>query len=79
MIENQKTITIFGTSNASPEDEIFQLAERIGHILAENGFTIANGGYGGTMLAAAKAKRKKASQAGIIIKKCYLEPKSHNK
>jgi len=58
MIENQKTITIFGTSNASPDDETFQLAEKIGHILAENGFTIANGGYGGTMLAAAKGAVK---------------------
>ena len=52
--ENQKTIAIFGTSNTSDGDEIFQLAEKVGRILAENGFTIANGGYGGTMLAAAK-------------------------
>lgn len=58
--ENQKTITIFGTSNASAADEIFQLAEKIGRILAENGFTIANGGYGGTMLATAQG----ASEAG---------------
>jgi uncharacterized protein (TIGR00730 family) len=54
MYDNTRLITIFGTSNASPGDEIFQLAERIGRTLAENGFTIANGGYGGTMLAAAK-------------------------
>ena len=52
--ENQKIITIFGASSAAADDEIFQLAEKIGQILAENGFTIANGGYGGTMMAAAK-------------------------
>jgi uncharacterized protein (TIGR00730 family) len=54
MNETKKTITIFGTSNALPDDEIFQLAETTGNMLAENGLTIANGGYGGTMLAAAK-------------------------
>lgn len=56
--ENQKTITIFGTSNVSEGNEIFELAEDIGRLLAENGFTIANGGYGGTMLAAAKGAAK---------------------
>ena len=54
MYDNTRVITIFGTSNASDGDETFQLAEEIGRLLAENGFTIANGGYGGTMLAAAK-------------------------
>lgn len=56
----QKTIAIFGTGNASDGDETFELAEKTGRLLAENGFIIANGGYGGTMLAAAKG----AAQAG---------------
>ena len=33
---------------------MFELAESVGRLLAENGLTLANGGYGGTMLAAAK-------------------------
>ena len=49
-----KTITIFGTSKAEPGDRIFEMAETLGRLLAKSGFTIANGGYGGTMLAAAK-------------------------
>jgi uncharacterized protein (TIGR00725 family) len=49
-----KIITIFGTGRAKSSDEIFNLAFRTGRLLAEAGFTIANGGYGGTMLAAAK-------------------------
>ena len=56
--KSKPVITIFGTSNAAAGDEIFQLAERIGQTLAGNGFTIANGGYGGTMLAAAKGAAK---------------------
>ncbi len=51
---NKRTITIFGTGRAKAGDSVFELAERTGKLLAEAGFTIANGGYGGTMLAAAK-------------------------
>ncbi len=51
---NQKIITIFGTSKAKEGDEIFQLAYELGRLCAEAGFTIANGGYKGTMMAAAK-------------------------
>ena len=49
-----KLVTIFGTSKAAEGDVVFDLAETLGRLLAENGFTIANGGYGGTMLAGAK-------------------------
>ena len=51
---NSKIVTVFGTSKAQSVDAVFQLAETLGRLLAENGFTIANGGYGGTMLATAK-------------------------
>ena len=50
----EKTITVFGTSKAQPMGAVFQLAETLGRLLVENGFMIANGGYGGTMLATAK-------------------------
>ena len=54
MRKNSKIVTVFGTSKAQSVDAVFQLAETLGRLLAENGFTIANGGYGGTMLATAK-------------------------
>jgi len=56
MSENKakKIITVFGTSKAAEGDAVFESAESLGRLLAKNGFTIANGGYGGTMLAAAK-------------------------
>jgi len=53
-----KIITIFGTGRAKSGEEIFDLAQRTGRLLAEAGFVIANGGYGGTMLAAAKGARE---------------------
>jgi uncharacterized protein (TIGR00730 family) len=51
---SEKIVTIFGTGRARPGDAIFTLAYETGMTLAEAGFVIANGGYGGTMLAAAK-------------------------
>jgi len=51
---SKKIITIFGTSRARPGDSTFTLAYETGALLAKAGFTVANGGYGGTMLAAAK-------------------------
>ena len=57
---NKKTVTIFGTSKAGEGDSAYMLAYETGRLLAQAGFTIANGGYGGTMLAAAKG----ASEAG---------------
>ncbi len=57
---DEKTITIFGTGKAKPGDSAYVMAHETGKLLAQAGFTIANGGYGGTMLAAAKG----AAQAG---------------
>ena len=61
---NQHIITIFGTAGAAADDEVFKTAYETGKALAQRGFIIANGGYGGTMLAAAKG----AAQAnGSVI------------
>jgi len=57
---SEKIITIFGTATAISGDPTYVVAYEIGKLLAEAGFTIANGGYGGTMLASAKG----ASEAG---------------
>ena len=65
----QKVITIFGTSKAKDGDKVFNLAYEFGKLCAEAGFTIANGGYGGTMLAAAKgAKNAGGKIIGITCK-----------
>ena len=57
---SSKTVTVFGTSRASAGDPVYSLALETGRLLASAGFAIANGGYGGTMLAAAEG----ASGAG---------------
>lgn len=54
------TVAIFGTSRARVGDSAYNFAMETGTLLARAGFTIANGGYGGTMLAAARG----AAEAG---------------
>jgi hypothetical protein len=73
----EKVITIFGTARAKPGDRIYKLAEQTGKLLAQAGLTIANGGYGGTMLAAAKG----AAEAGgeVIGVTCSAFERTANK
>ncbi|MBA7479499.1 putative cytokinin riboside 5'-monophosphate phosphoribohydrolase [subsurface metagenome] len=61
---SERIITIFGTGRAKLGDTAYTLAYSLGRLLAEAGFSIANGGYGGTMLAAAKGT---AEAGGNII------------
>jgi uncharacterized protein (TIGR00730 family) len=57
---NEKIIAVFGTGRAKHDDSAYTLAYETGKVLAQAGFAIANGGYGGTMEAAAKG----AAEAG---------------
>ncbi len=53
-------ISVFGSSMPEPESEAYQEARRLGFLLAEAGFTVATGGYGGTMAAVSRG----ASEGG---------------
>jgi len=46
-------IAVFGSGSAKQGEPLWQLAYDCGHCLAQAGFTVVNGGYGGTMLASA--------------------------
>lgn len=51
-------VSIFGSTRVKPEDEIYAKAERIGELLAQNGFAIITGGGPGVMEAANKGASK---------------------
>ena len=53
-------VAVFGSGSAPPDHPLLAEAERLGRLLAEAGFTLMNGGYGGTMEAASRG----AQQAG---------------
>ncbi|MHC4743132.1 MAG: LOG family protein [Planctomycetota bacterium] len=57
---DERIVAVFGTGRAKAGDSAYELAYEVGRELAAAGFTIVNGGYGGTMLAASKG----ASEAG---------------
>jgi uncharacterized protein (TIGR00730 family) len=47
-------VSVFGSTRIKPGDEVYQKAEQIGKLLAENGFAVITGGGPGTMEAANK-------------------------
>lgn len=56
------TVTLFGSGEGAPE--AWEFAEELGRRIAERGWILKNGGYGGTMAAAARGAR---SAGGCVI------------
>ena len=56
--QQQKTIVIFGSSAPDPDSPNYIQALDLGKSLARAGYTIANGGYSGTMAATAQGAKK---------------------
>ena len=51
---DRSIITVFGSSAPQEIEPAYQSAYRLGRVLAGAGWTVCNGGYGGTMEAAAR-------------------------
>jgi uncharacterized protein (TIGR00730 family) len=51
MTTEQKIISIFGSSAPQPGSSDYESARTVGHLLAEAGFVVQTGGYGGIMAA----------------------------
>jgi len=56
-------IVIFGSSQPQPGSIEYKRAYQLGRILGQAGYEIANGGYGGTMAAAAHGAQEAGSKA----------------
>ncbi|HNX26972.1 MAG TPA: LOG family protein [Phycisphaerae bacterium] len=62
-----KIISVFGANDGQSGDEAYEQARSVGKFLAERGYAIANGGYGGTMQAAAAgAKSAGGTTYGVV-------------
>jgi hypothetical protein len=53
-----KTVTVFGSSLPGEGSEAYVEAQRLGRLLAEAGYALCNGGYGGLMEATARGARE---------------------
>ncbi len=61
-------ITVFGSADPQPGDPLWATAESLGRALAQAGFDLVNGGYGGTMEAVARgAQHAGARVTGIVV------------
>ncbi len=49
---------MFGSSRPAPGSEAYETARQLGELLARAGFTVATGGYGGTMEAVSRGARE---------------------
>ncbi|MHC4131492.1 MAG: LOG family protein [Planctomycetota bacterium] len=75
---NEKIITIFGSGRVKPEQKAYTLAYELGLLLAEAGFVIANGGYGGTMLAAAKGANQAEGKVIAVTCSAFEKTKANS-
>ena len=62
-------VTVFGSSRPAAGTEAYETARRLGELLARAGFTVATGGYGGTMEAVSRGAREAGGHViGVTIK-----------
>jgi uncharacterized protein (TIGR00725 family) len=54
---NEKIVTVFGSSRPKAGDADYEEACTLGEVLAENGFAVCTGGYGGVMEAASRGAK----------------------
>jgi len=47
--QGRKIVTVFGAGAPPPESPVYAEARAMGHLLAEAGYAVATGGYGGVM------------------------------
>ena len=57
-----KTITVYGSSQVTPEHEVYRDAVRIGQALARAGYAVMSGGYFGVMEAVSKGAKMAGGQ-----------------
>src|SRR5918992_118966 len=71
----ERIVTIFGGSKCSRESEEYGHAQRVGELLAAQGFTICTGGYLGVMEGASRGARESGGRVlGIVMNEFKSEP-----
>jgi len=61
-IAANNVVSVFGSNEPRAGEQAYRTARAVGRRLAELGFTVANGGYGGTMEASARGAKEADGQ-----------------
>ena len=74
-MDKKNVITVFGASNPESGSREYEQARAVGRVLAELGYAVANGGYGGTMEASARgAKEAGGRSIGVTCRLWSRQP-----
>ncbi len=77
-LSGERIVTVFGASGVSEGSEPYETARAVGRKLAEMGYAVANGGYGGTMTASARgAKEAGGKTIGVTCSIWPSKPNQH--
>src|ERR1039457_3914049 len=71
-----KTVTVFGSALPADGSQAYVEAQRLGRLLAEAGYAVCNGGYGGLMEASARGAREAGGHTIGIT--CVVWPRPAN-
>jgi len=67
-------ITVFGSSRPAPGSEAYETARKLGAALAQAGFAVATGGYGGTMEAVSRGARESGGHVIGVTADAFASP-----
>ncbi|MBI5477076.1 MAG: LOG family protein [Ignavibacteriales bacterium] len=79
MDQKKKIVTIFGSSKPDEGSKEYRTAYELGKLLAQAGYVICNGGYGGIMEATSRgAKEANGETIGITVETFSRIPNKYN-
>lgn len=75
---DSRHIALFGSSRCAPDDEEWKTARHLGRHIAERGWTLISGGYGGVMEAASLGATEREGRAvGVLVEAFGVDGNPH--
>ena len=69
-----RSVAVFGSSEPREGDPLYEQARRVGALLAQSGFLVVNGGYGGVMEAASRGAREAGGRSVGVTTTAFSRP-----